>query len=47
MNDGVDPLGHGAIRFRHLGDLREQIDEAALKALIKEAVAANLKRRPA
>ena len=30
-------------------DIREgeQIDEAALKALIKEAVAANLKRRPA
>ena len=36
-------------KVRRAIDIREgeQIDEAALKALIKEAVAANLKRRPA
>src|SRR5436305_502193 len=25
FNDGMEPLGHGAIRFRHLGNLREHI----------------------
>src|SRR6266576_1578335 len=25
FNDGMDPLGHGAIRCRHLGNLREQV----------------------
>src|SRR6266576_2620952 len=25
FNDGMDPLGHGAIRFRHLGDLRQEL----------------------
>src|SRR6266704_752377 len=25
FNDGMEPLGHGAIRFRHLGDLREHV----------------------
>src|ERR1700682_5171754 len=25
FDDGMEPLGHGAIRFRHLGDLREQV----------------------
>jgi len=36
-------------KVRRAIDIREgeEIDEAALKALIKEAVAANLKRRPA
>src|SRR5205085_7714768 len=24
-DDGMEPLGHGAIRFLHLGDLREQV----------------------
>src|SRR5512135_3315366 len=25
FDDGMEPLGHGAIRFRHLGDLREHV----------------------
>src|SRR5205814_4915255 len=25
IDDGMDPLGHGAIRFRHLGNLREHV----------------------
>src|SRR5438132_12048033 len=25
FNDGMEPLGHGAIRFRHLGNLREHV----------------------
>src|SRR3989442_3376593 len=25
FDDGMEPLGHGPIRFRHLGDLREQV----------------------
>src|ERR1019366_8072229 len=25
LDDGMEPLGHGAIRFRHLGNLREHV----------------------
>src|SRR5438552_10303567 len=25
FDEGMEPLGHGAIRFRHLGDLREHV----------------------
>ena len=25
LDDGMEPLGHGAIRFRHLGNLRHQV----------------------
>ncbi len=27
FDDGMEPLGHGAIRFRHLGNLREHVTE--------------------
>src|SRR5436853_2778910 len=40
FDDGMEPLGHGAIRFRHLGDLREHVAFPVRLVLVRARAAA-------
>src|SRR5215218_2798109 len=46
LDDGMEPFGHGAIRFRHLGDLREHVAFPVLLAALLQLPGALPHRGP-